>query len=95
VNVGDNRNIDFRFNLRQNFQAEFHSLPAKTFNRAAVRFIERRFVNKLDADMVTDIINFLRHKKRVLRRFNHARTENKTQAPVAEGDVFYFERLHK
>src|SRR5262245_10450037 len=87
MNVSEDRNPEFVFDLLQNLQAGAHAGPAKTPDRRPVCLVERRLKNKIEPGGARAAGAFSGHHHRMFGRFDDAWTRNDRQPPVAKGGV--------
>ena len=73
VNVGEHRHADLPAHLGEDLKTLLHAETAERLDRAAVRLVVGRFVDKRDAEAGRDLLQLARRVERELPRLDDAR----------------------
>src|SRR6266850_2641849 len=94
MHIRRHRNFQFFANLPKHLTTLARTNTAKRFHRRPVRFVVRRFENKIDIFGRADFCDASRHLPDKLLRLDHARPENEDGAFSANGHFAYAESLY-
>src|SRR5580658_740551 len=87
VDIGENRKLNFVFDLLQNAQTFLNPRSAKATNRSAIGFVVTGFEDKRKPKRPRHALNDLRHANGVLFALDHARPRDEEEIARADSDI--------
>ena len=95
MNIRNNRNLQFFFDLLQHLQALFHPRAAEAVEGGTICFVKGSFENIVDVESLTDFLDGAANQQAAVHFLQHARASQQRQfLAAANFKISHFYLIH-